>query len=126
MTEFGRTPMMTAGQFQSLGYYIVMDPVSLFRFAAGRTPSALEGLRKYGNQKKMIAAMMRRERINRLLDYKPGQEGLMMSDNPIDTLDTGLANVAVCNSDISFTTADKDGNPILLYRGYSIDDLVRN
>lgn len=49
-----------------------------------------------------------------------------MSDKPMDTLDIGLAGVEVCTSDISFTTVGKDGNPILMYRGYSIYDLVRS
>lgn len=71
MTEFGRTPLLTAEQFQSLGYDIVIYPVSLFRLAAGRTLEALESLRTDGNQKKLIASMMHRERINDLLKYKP-------------------------------------------------------
>lgn len=71
MTEFGRTPMITAGKFESLGYNIVIYPVSLFRYAAGQTLSAIESLHKHGNQKKLVPGMMRRERINRLLGYKP-------------------------------------------------------
>ena len=71
MTEFGRTPWLTAKQFQALGFNIVIYPVSLFRIAAGRTQEALQCIRKHGNQRKMIASMMDRERINRLLDYTP-------------------------------------------------------
>lgn len=50
----------------------------------------------------------------------------MIRDNPADTLDTGLAGVKVCTSDVSFTTVGNDGKPILMYRGYSIYDLVRS
>jgi len=71
MTEFGRSPMLTARQFESLGYNIVIFPVSLFRHAAGRTFEALQSLRRHGSQKKLTARMMRRESINSLLDYKP-------------------------------------------------------
>lgn len=71
MTEFGRTPMLTAGQFEALGYDIVIYPVSLFRYAAGRTIAALDSLRRDGSQKGLTAAMMRRGRINSLLGYKP-------------------------------------------------------
>jgi methylisocitrate lyase len=71
MTEFGRTPLLTARQFESLGYSIVIYPVSLFRLSAGRMLEALQSLRKQGNQRNLIAAMMRRERINRLLDRGP-------------------------------------------------------
>jgi citrate synthase len=49
-----------------------------------------------------------------------------MTENKSDTVDTGLANIPVCTSDISFTTVDNDGIPILLYRGYSIYDLVKS
>lgn len=48
-----------------------------------------------------------------------------MAENQINTVDTGLAKVPVCTSDISFTTVGKDGKPILMYRGYSIYDLVK-
>ena len=48
-----------------------------------------------------------------------------MTENQIQTVDNGLAKVPVCTSDISFTTVGKDGKPILLYRGYSIYDLVK-
>lgn len=42
-----------------------------------------------------------------------------------ETINTGLNGVPICRSDISTTTADENGNPILLYRGRSIYDLVR-
>jgi methylisocitrate lyase len=71
MTEFGQTPLLTARQFESLGCNIVIYPVSLFRFSAGQTLKALQSIRKHGNQRNLMPAMMRRERINRLLDYDP-------------------------------------------------------
>ena len=43
----------------------------------------------------------------------------------IDSVDTGLDGVPVCTSDISLTSLGEDGNPILLYKGYSIYDLVK-
>jgi citrate synthase len=48
-----------------------------------------------------------------------------MVDETMNTIDTGLAKVPVCTSDISYTTVGKNGEPILMYRGYSIYDLVR-
>jgi methylisocitrate lyase len=70
MTEFGRTPMLTAKQFEELGYNIVIYPVSLFRFAAGRTREALETLKRDGNQRRMVRKMLNRDEIQRLLDLK--------------------------------------------------------
>ena len=50
-----------------------------------------------------------------------------MSQNleAINTLDTGLDGIPVCTSDLSLTRLDEDGLPILLYKGYSIYDLVK-
>lgn len=42
-----------------------------------------------------------------------------------NTIDTGLDGIPVCTSDISLTTLDSNGDPILLYRGYSIYDLIQ-
>ena len=43
----------------------------------------------------------------------------------INTLDTGLDGIPVCTSDLSLTRLDEDGMPILLYKGYSIYDLIK-
>ena len=43
----------------------------------------------------------------------------------VNTVDTGLDGVPVCTSDISLPALGADGNPLLLYRGYSIYDLVK-
>ncbi|MBI2092729.1 MAG: citrate/2-methylcitrate synthase [Deltaproteobacteria bacterium] len=43
----------------------------------------------------------------------------------METINTGLNGVPVCESGISVATADADGKPILVYRGYSIYDLVK-
>jgi methylisocitrate lyase len=71
MTEFGKTPMLTAKQFEELGYNIVIYPVSLFRYVAGHTKAALKSLKKSGNQKQLIPEMLSREEINALLNYEP-------------------------------------------------------
>ena len=43
----------------------------------------------------------------------------------INTLDTGLDGIPVCTSDLSLTRLDEDGLPVLLYKGYSIYDLIK-
>ncbi|GJL77848.1 MAG: citrate synthase 2 [Nitrospinaceae bacterium] len=43
----------------------------------------------------------------------------------LNTLDTGLDGIPVCTSDLSLTRLDDDGLPVLLYRGYSIYDLIK-
>jgi len=71
MTEFGRSPYLTARQFEDLGYNLVIYPVSLFRFAAYQTRIALESIQANGNQQQLIDGMMTRDEINTLLLYKP-------------------------------------------------------
>jgi citrate synthase len=43
----------------------------------------------------------------------------------METINTGLNGVPICASEISVTTADENGKPFLVYRGYSIYDLVK-
>lgn len=71
MTEFGKTPFTTADEFYKLGFQIVIFPVTIFRYLAGRTAHALEILKKDGFQKNLIAEMMTREEINKVLSYDP-------------------------------------------------------
>jgi methylisocitrate lyase len=68
MTEFGRTPMLTAKQFEELGYNIVIYPVSLF--VCRRRNKVLETLKRDGNQRRMVRKMLNRDEIQRLLDLK--------------------------------------------------------
>jgi len=71
MTEFGKTPFIKYNEFEEMGYNIVIFPVSLFRYTAGRTLKALEILKNTGNQEKLIDDMMTRNEINELLNYNP-------------------------------------------------------
>jgi citrate synthase len=48
-----------------------------------------------------------------------------MKDQEKSTVDTGLYGVPVSLSGISTSCADADGNPLVLYRGYNIYDLVK-
>ncbi len=71
MTEFGKTPFIRHQEFKEIGYNIVIFPVTLFRFAAGRTLHALNILKKNGDQEELIDLMMNRNDINKLLNYFP-------------------------------------------------------
>ncbi|MFQ5449325.1 MAG: oxaloacetate decarboxylase [Nitrospinaceae bacterium] len=71
MTEFGNTPFIQAREFFDLGYNIVIFPVSLFRYQAGRTRNFLSQLREDGHQENLAREMMTRAEINSLINYKP-------------------------------------------------------
>lgn len=49
----------------------------------------------------------------------------MANSGEINTVDTGLYGVEVSCSGISISTVDKNGSPLVLYRGYNINDLVK-
>ena len=69
MTEFGRTPYMTAEDFEGLGYSIVIFPVTAFRAAMKAAKDALAELKSEGTQEGMLGALMTRKEFYDLIDY---------------------------------------------------------
>ncbi len=70
MTEFGKTPYLQTREFQDLGYNVLIFPVSLFRYHAGKTREFLARLRQDGNQEGLAGDMLDRDTINALLKYR--------------------------------------------------------
>lgn len=73
MTEFGKTPYLTADEFQSMGYDIVIFPVTLQRYALKAVHRALETIRDTGTQKTLVDQMQTRQELYDLLGYEPDQ-----------------------------------------------------
>ncbi|UCG16083.1 MAG: methylisocitrate lyase [Phycisphaerales bacterium] len=77
MTEFGRTPYLTADEFGQMGYRIVIFPVTLQRVAARAMADALATLRTDGSQRGFLDRMQTRRELYDLLGYEveppPGQ-----------------------------------------------------
>ncbi len=69
MTEFGRTPYITAKKFEELGYKVVIFPVTTFRYAMGAVRKALRTIKEEGTQKSLLGDMMSREEIYELIGY---------------------------------------------------------
>jgi methylisocitrate lyase len=69
MTEFGKTPYMTVKEFESLGYNLVIFPVTLFRAAMKAVQGTLSELKAEGTQKGMLDSLMTRKEFNDLIDY---------------------------------------------------------
>ncbi|MBI5827682.1 MAG: hypothetical protein HZB22_08145 [Deltaproteobacteria bacterium] len=72
MTEFGKTPYMTADEFGGMGYSIVLFPMTCFRVAMKAMEEALAELKGSGTQRSMLDRMQTREELYRLLKYSPG------------------------------------------------------
>lgn len=69
MTEFGKTPYITAEEFKQLGYTYVIFPVTIFRVAAKAMKEALEVLLKEGTQKSLLDKMMTRKEQYEIINY---------------------------------------------------------
>jgi methylisocitrate lyase len=54
MTEFGKTPYMTAEKFKSLGYHCIIYPVSTLRIANRAIDGFLKDLKAKGHQKDSV------------------------------------------------------------------------
>jgi methylisocitrate lyase len=69
MTEFGRTPYMSVREFDSLGYNLVIFPVTAFRAAMKAVKDTLLTLKSEGTQKGMLGSLMTRKEFYELIDY---------------------------------------------------------
>lgn len=72
MTEFGRTPDITAAQFADLGYDLVIYPLSMMRLAMGHVGRGLAELRARGTVRDLLDDMQTRDELYALLGYTPG------------------------------------------------------
>jgi methylisocitrate lyase len=69
MTEFGKTPYMTAEQFEALGYKMVIWPVSALRVAAKAHEELYATLRDSGWVKPMVERMQTRSELYATIGY---------------------------------------------------------
>ena len=73
MTEFGKTPWITDAEWESMGYGIVLHPVTTFRLAARAIEDALKQMRREGNQESLQTSgqLMPRAEIDSYLIANP-------------------------------------------------------
>lgn len=69
MTEFGKTPFMTAQQFEALGYKMVIWPVSALRMAAKAHEELYATLRSDGWAKPLVDRMQTRAELYATIGY---------------------------------------------------------
>ncbi len=70
MTEFGKTPYITAQRFRELGYRYVIFPVTAFRAAAKAMRATYEALMRDGTQQGIMNMLMTRAEQYEVLNYK--------------------------------------------------------
>ncbi len=75
MTEFGRTPMLTAKEFEEFGFKMVIWPVSALRAGTKAEEQIYTTLAREGTQKGLLSRMQTRQELYELIDYH-GYEAL--------------------------------------------------
>ena len=74
MTEFGKTPFMTASQFEALGYKMVIWPVSALRMAAKAHEELYATLKSEGWAKRLAPRMQTRAELYATIGYHEFEE----------------------------------------------------
>ena len=70
MTEFGKTPYLSADRFRELGYQIVIFPVTTLRVANKITEELLTDIKNKGTQVDWLDRMQTRRELYDLIDYE--------------------------------------------------------
>ncbi len=74
MTEFGKTPHISANCFGELGYKLVIYPLSVMRMAMKTVEAGLGELKNKGTLSGVVDQMQTRAELYDLLDYTPGEQ----------------------------------------------------
>ncbi len=74
MTEFGKTPYLSASEFEDLGYRLVLFPVTALRVANKAIEAMLLELKSLGSQRTFLGSMQTRQQLYDLLRLKEYEE----------------------------------------------------
>ena len=69
MTEFGKSPLLSAKELEKLGYRIVIFPLTAFRGALKKIDEVYSSLSRKGTQREFISNMMSRKEYYDLINY---------------------------------------------------------
>lgn len=70
MTEFGKSDLLSAKELQSLGYNLVIYPVTTLRLAMKAVENGLKAIQTEGSQKNVVNQMQTRKELYDLLRYE--------------------------------------------------------
>ena len=73
MTEFGKTPDISADRFAELGYQLVIYPLSVMRLAMKQVVAGLAELKNKGTLRGVVDQMQTRAELYDLLNYTPSE-----------------------------------------------------
>lgn len=69
MTEFGKTPVFTAAQFEEMGYRMVIWPASAMRVAAKAQEELYAAIKRDGGTHNMLSRMQTRKELYDVIGY---------------------------------------------------------
>ena len=69
MTEFGKSPLLSAEELGNLGYKMILFPLTAFRSAMKAAEETLMALKELGHQRDRIAGMLTRAELYERLEY---------------------------------------------------------
>ena len=69
MTEFGKSPLLGAGELGELGYRMILYPLTAFRSAMKAAEETLIALKEHGHQRDRIPGMLTRAELYDRLGY---------------------------------------------------------
>ena len=71
MTEFGRSPLLSARHLGAMGYRMVIFPLTAFRVSMKAAERCLRELKRRGTQRAWLDQMQSRQELYELLGYDP-------------------------------------------------------
>ena len=74
MTEFGKSPLLSARHLTAMGYRMVIFPLTAFRVSMRASEQCLRELKRRGTQRAWLDRMQTRAELYDLLDYDPMQD----------------------------------------------------
>jgi len=74
MTEFGKSELLDTKELESLGYNMVIYPMTMFRIAMGAVENALKDIKEKGHQKDLLPSMQTRSKLYEYLEYEDYNE----------------------------------------------------
>lgn len=69
MTEFGKSPPLSAEALARMGYRLILFPMTLLRIAARAMEEALNQIKKEGSSRSIVGQMQSRQELYRLIRY---------------------------------------------------------
>jgi len=69
MTEFGKSPLLSAEELSEMGYRLILFPMTLFRAAAKAMEETLDDLKKEGTSKRLLGRMQSRRELYEVVRY---------------------------------------------------------